>query len=136
MSSAYCDQCKAPVMWYRSATTGKAMPIDPHPVEIGGNVYIEHGEAVVLKKGQTHAGPLFVTHFVTCPARTGRIPSADTKLVNPYDAVRRVRREIAEERETLRATTTNKATGANKVDSQAARRPQTETAPSTPGEVS
>lgn len=85
-------------MFYSSAASGKPMPLDPQPVDIGGNVYLDDGLAYVLKKGQTHPGPLYLTHFASCPKRTGNVNPTSTVIVNPLDAVKRIRQEIEEER--------------------------------------
>lgn len=123
---AKCGQCDREVRFYRSATTGKPIPIDPQPVHIGGNVWLSAGEAHVLHKGETHEGPLYSTHFATCPARS---PAGvdDTVYVSPLDGVRRVRREIEEERATKRSSQAKDATqGAPDLEPAAAQADETQ----------
>lgn len=97
-----CERCDQRIVFYKSAASGKPTPLDPLPVDIGGNVYLEDGLCHVLKKGDTHPGPLFLTHFATCPARTTRAP-ATSVLADPLASVKRIRREIEEERATKQA---------------------------------
>lgn len=67
-----CRSCPATVRWVLTAATGARMPLDPDPVE-DGNVVLDwvNGSVVarVLRKGETHDGPRYVSHFATCPAR-------------------------------------------------------------------
>lgn len=104
MSRTKCDRCQQPIVFYKSAASGKPMPIDPQPVDIGGNVYLSDGLAYVLKKGQTHPGPLYLTHFATCPKRTGNAPAESSEIVDPRSAVKRIRQEIEEERRAAKPT--------------------------------
>ena len=61
-----CRTCSAPIRWVE-ALTGARMPIDVAP-RADGNVVLEAGgKARVLKKGEPHTGPRFVSHFSTCP---------------------------------------------------------------------
>jgi hypothetical protein len=64
-----CRSCSAPIVWIK-LTGGRRMPIDPDPVE-GGNIraWPERGTGEVLSAtGIEQAdGPLYVSHFATCP---------------------------------------------------------------------
>lgn len=87
---AKCSSCQQQITWCKTEA-GKSIPIDPRPVDIGGNVWIEGNVAHVLKRGETHRGPLYLAHFATCPTRIN-------KIVDPLAAIRRVRDEVREER--------------------------------------
>ena len=62
-----CRDCSANLSWART-TKGFRLPLDLEPVE-NGNIWLdEDGVAHVLTKGETPpAGPLYVSHFATCP---------------------------------------------------------------------
>lgn len=61
----FCKTCGKRFDWYRSATTGKAMPIEPDP-QPNGNVRIDvvNNTATVVEPG-SHT-PLYLSHFATC----------------------------------------------------------------------
>lgn len=99
-----CKECGRKILFYPTVND-KMMPIDPTPVEIGGNCYIEGGRVLVLKKEETRDGPLYVMHRVTCPERSAR--PDDTKIANPLDAVKRIRQEVRSEREAKQADETH-----------------------------
>ena len=66
-SIATCKSCGAAIFWAKSATTGKAMPINARP-DPQGNISLDlTGAAVVGKAGVDLPGPRYVSHFVTCP---------------------------------------------------------------------
>jgi hypothetical protein len=99
-----CAECGRPLNFVRT-TADKMMPIDP--VDVGGNVYLVDGVAHALKKGETMpSGQQYVMHRVTC-----RQPDR-TKVANPLDAVRRIRKEIDEERRGEKQTAQENATKA------------------------
>lgn len=62
-----CRSCGTSISWKRTATN-KAIPMDPDPVEYGGNIVFRRDTAVVLKKGEaSEAGEKrYVSHFATC----------------------------------------------------------------------
>jgi len=55
-------------MWWLSTITGKSIPLDPNPVQFGGNIVVRDGLAVVLKKNEPSddAEPRYRAHFMTC----------------------------------------------------------------------
>ena len=58
-----CRSCGADIVWAKT-TKGKAIPLDPAPVE-GGNIYLSADDvALVTTPGER---PLHVSHFTTCP---------------------------------------------------------------------
>lgn len=65
-----CRSCGAEVSWTRTAATGKAIPLDPHPVA-DGNVIVDvaTNRATVLAAGTPMpvGVPRFISHFATCP---------------------------------------------------------------------
>ena len=65
-----CSSCSELVVWVESGRNRKPMPIDPLPTTTG-NVWLERlgrGQiAHVLRKGQKFKGPLYRSHFATCP---------------------------------------------------------------------
>ena len=69
-----CRRCRAPLLWVRTAATGKWMPLDPEPRE-DGNVAIDlsTGMAHVLAGAERDEvakwAALYVSHFATCPER-------------------------------------------------------------------
>lgn len=66
MSQA-CKSCGAPIRWL-TTLRGKQIPIDPEPVP-NGNVVIEgNGRARVIGNGAPADGPLYQSHFASCPS--------------------------------------------------------------------
>jgi hypothetical protein len=73
-----CRSCGAKVIWARTATSGKPMPVDAEPVD-GGNVLLSQvvagvGTPTATVVGNTvqpsifgDDGPRYVSHFSTCP---------------------------------------------------------------------
>lgn len=68
-----CTGCGAPILWLRTAATGRRCPIDPAPVP-DGNIVIRGDTAVYLAlslyetDGQPQEGELrYKSHFATCP---------------------------------------------------------------------
>jgi hypothetical protein len=75
LPTATCRSCNAPVIWARSASSGRLMPVDREPVD-GGNVLVTRGPSgftatVVGKQPQPNLfgddGPRYTSHFATCP---------------------------------------------------------------------
>jgi len=65
-SPGACRSCGADILWVVTVN-GKAMPLDPDPVE-DGNVTVEGGIATVLGPLEAVSEPvLYVTHFQGCP---------------------------------------------------------------------
>ncbi len=61
-----CHSCEAPVRWVRTAS-GKAMPIDPEPVD-GGNVWLDSNGVAHVGDEQWAPSPRrYKSHFATCP---------------------------------------------------------------------
>ena len=61
-----CRSCGAPIRWL-TTLRGKMIPIDLEPVPTG-NVIIEGtGRARVIGSGVPSDGPLYQSHFVSCP---------------------------------------------------------------------
>lgn len=62
-----CRLCSHSIMWLSTAT-GKKMPVDPNPVEYGGNLVIRDNMVHVLKKGDPSDPdePRYRAHFATC----------------------------------------------------------------------
>lgn len=78
---ARCKSCQASIMWARSSSTGRLMPLDAEPsmdgnIAIGGN-----GEAVVLAgdKLANHKGLRHKSHFATCPNAKGHRKSTNAE---------------------------------------------------------
>lgn len=62
---SFCKSCGAKIDWYRSADTGKWMPLDPGPSEVGNvRVDVVANTVSVVAPG-THS-PLYLSHFATC----------------------------------------------------------------------
>jgi hypothetical protein len=74
-----CRSCGAPILWVKTEA-GKAIPLDPDPIE-GGNIIISvqgrgvevaHVETEIEKRARL-ACPIpagrtaFISHFATCP---------------------------------------------------------------------
>lgn len=82
-----CKGCQAPMLWAVTVPNGKRMPLDPEPVELpdsgsvaGLFVLVEATKGKPMGGGilpdaqvgcrgakKTDAGPLFVSHWATCP---------------------------------------------------------------------
>lgn len=71
-----CAKCPIPIVWARSATTGRPMPVDAAPAT-NGNVRLRSDEqtwiAEVLGAGyaavaRAQGESLHLNHFVTCPS--------------------------------------------------------------------
>lgn len=64
-----CRSCGATVLWTRTVA-GKAMPLDPTPID-GGNVVLENGRARVVSKANPapDGAKRYVSHHATCPQR-------------------------------------------------------------------
>ncbi len=65
-----CSTCGAKILWVRSATNGKPMPLDPEQV-VGGNVSVAvmRGDALATAKvlWNDPKRVAYVSHFATCP---------------------------------------------------------------------
>jgi hypothetical protein len=67
-----CRSCNAPIIWARNNQTGASMILDADPVS-NGNIVVYFNApkplATVLGRldAQMHEGPLYVSHFSTCP---------------------------------------------------------------------
>lgn len=69
-----CKSCALPIRWGRLVTSGKGIPLDPEPVQ-NGNIVVEEGDEnstelmVRFLYGGPHtaSGPLYQSHFDTCP---------------------------------------------------------------------
>lgn len=62
-----CNSCNKPIQWVKTPN-GRIMPLDPEPVQYGGNIVIRNGVAIVLLKGEpAEAGEkIYRSHFATC----------------------------------------------------------------------
>lgn len=62
-----CRSCRAPIVWAKSASTGKAMLFDAVPVDAGDWQFVD-GQARRIAPGE-HVDPerRFTCHFATCP---------------------------------------------------------------------
>jgi len=68
MATDHCRSCGAAIMWVRSAATGGLMPLDYQPTDDGTIELDENGHAIVHhQRPMIVTGPLFVSHFATCP---------------------------------------------------------------------
>lgn len=68
-ASVKCRSCGANVHWVRMIPSGKAMPVDAEP-HSKGTISLNHSrtEAIVLpRKLREPGGPLYRSHFATCP---------------------------------------------------------------------
>jgi len=64
----FCRTCRQPIRWAYTRN-GHAIPLDPEPVN-GGNLRLDRlGRVVVVPTDKRH-GPLYVSHFATCPHAT------------------------------------------------------------------
>lgn len=71
-----CRSCEAPIVWARHAGTGRRVPVDAEPTT-DGNVELHNAaagtdgppvvECNVHHQPPLDAGPLRLSHFVTCP---------------------------------------------------------------------
>jgi hypothetical protein len=66
--STSCRSCQAPVRWVRTEG-GRAMPLDPEPVDAGNVVIVREGPPPVVRyvAADEEPGPRFTSHFATCP---------------------------------------------------------------------
>lgn len=66
-----CSRCPAQIRFVTMAKSGKPNPLDATPAE-NGNVWIdEEGKGHTITKGEEYVasrGPLYISHFATCPA--------------------------------------------------------------------
>lgn len=82
MSQGQCRSCGAALLWVKSETTGKNMPLDATPSP-DGTIQVTDGVARVVKRMECH-GDLYVSHFVTCPtAAEFRRSQPKTKETKP-----------------------------------------------------
>lgn len=63
-----CRSCGARVLWARTLTTGKAIPLNPEP-KAGGNLQLKDGVARYVQPSRTIK--FYVSHFVDCPNANG-----------------------------------------------------------------
>lgn len=69
--------CKARIRWARSATTGKAIPLDYEPTPRGTMVVTSSGMAASRSSVPDPNAPAYMPHHATCPdAQVFRRPSA------------------------------------------------------------
>lgn len=61
-----CRGCKRPILWVRSAVTGRTMPLDADPIT-GGTFVIVHGQARLAGNQTSPAVNRYRSHFATCP---------------------------------------------------------------------
>lgn len=64
-----CATCKAEIVW-AVTPTGKAMPVDPDPVDNGNLVLDVDARPVSVRPPELTddpEGPRHVSHFATCP---------------------------------------------------------------------
>jgi hypothetical protein len=66
---AKCNSCGAEIVWAKTLS-GKAIPINAHPVD-DGNIAIDHeGTAIIMTEGEASCATMLVrykAHFATCP---------------------------------------------------------------------
>lgn len=60
-----CSSCGAPIIWCKFATSGKPAPIDAEPVPDGNLVMMPGAKVEAARAGAD--GPLYKSHFATCP---------------------------------------------------------------------
>ena len=68
---ATCAYCGQPILW-TTTPYGRRMPVDPRPVQFGGNVaLLDPGSPVplsrVVGKAEEYDGPRWKAHFTSCP---------------------------------------------------------------------
>jgi hypothetical protein len=81
MKTAPCKYCSAPIIWAKTPA-GRAMPIDPEPVDMGNVQLLERDSeadaplAVVTVPALIAEGQRYRSHFVTCPkaAQARKLP--------------------------------------------------------------
>lgn len=68
-----CRSCEAPIIW-ATTTSGKAMPVDVEPVDVGNVELVLNGSLATAPHAVVHGapplfrdGPLRTSHFATCP---------------------------------------------------------------------
>ncbi len=71
MSASTCGSCGAPIRW-GVTYSGKRMPIDPEPSELGNVRVFGDGRCAALGLTDIEAYrlagiPLYLSHFATCP---------------------------------------------------------------------
>ena len=71
-SIATCRSCEAPILWAKTAKTGKAIPLNPEPVpaDTPGALVIINGAAygkTAIDRIGTIGASWYVSHFATCP---------------------------------------------------------------------
>lgn len=60
-----CRNCGGQIRWARMVDSGRAVALDPMPVE-GGTVELYQGQATIVPPGR---GVLHQMHFTSCPVR-------------------------------------------------------------------
>lgn len=60
-----CRSCGAEIKWAKT-TTGKSIPLDPHP-HADGNIELVNGVAYVKGRSDDPADVRHISHFATCP---------------------------------------------------------------------
>jgi hypothetical protein len=67
-----CKSCGAQIRWVKMTGSGKSMPLDDTPSP-QGTVAVDQGVGHVLKGLAIveYEGPLFISHFATCPNAAG-----------------------------------------------------------------
>ncbi len=73
MNVSNCGKCDAPMIWVRTRT-GKHMPLDADPTELGTFHIVEGPDAKLeghhinrSPLGLADAGDRYTSHFATCP---------------------------------------------------------------------
>ena len=67
--TARCRSCDAPIIW-AVTKNDKRMPVDAEPAENGNVELVDQGRvkrAIVHAQPSFGSGPLYLSHFVTCP---------------------------------------------------------------------
>lgn len=72
-----CRSCHTRILFVRIETTGRLMPVDPHP-DPDGNVYARHvpdighlGHVATKDEQLPDGWRIYMPHFATCPATAG-----------------------------------------------------------------
>jgi hypothetical protein len=67
MKTSHCKSCGAEIIWAKTKN-GKAIPIDAEPCK-DGNISLYNEMAIVMDMREIafYDGPLYTSHFVTCP---------------------------------------------------------------------
>jgi hypothetical protein len=66
-----CRSCDERIIWAKSATSGKAIPIDAEPVDNGNIRLGRDDDGLVAIYAGEGPGTRYVSHFATCPDRDG-----------------------------------------------------------------